>query len=325
MAEVSICIPVYNRPLELDRALRSARGQTFADLEIVVLDNHSTDDTWRVARQHADEDARVRAVRTSAELPRAASWRRCAELASSPYIKLLFSDDWISPRAVERALAALRAHPDAAFAYSAMTRHHRTPATLYRERADGPYRALDFLARSAAVEDLVPVTASCALLRTADVREALVERIGTRLPYDFDAYGLGCEAMVLWRCADRYRFVYHLTEDLAHSADAQSGQADTVTQVDQDGQRMLWWAYRNAFARFLSLSVRPLHERRALQAVLLLSCVPLRTGRMREQLDLYTQLFPEPVRWWAVAPLSRSALPVLIRRLIHPLDVDAAI
>ena len=325
MAAVSICIPVYNRPAELDRALRSAREQSFTDLEIIVVDNHSTDETWPVAQRHADEDVRVRAYRNASTLPRVASWRRCVELASSPYVKLLFSDDWISPRAIELALAALRSHPDAAFAYSAMTWHYRTPATYYRERADGLFPALDFLARSATVEDLVPVTTSCALLRTADLRAALVERIGTRLPYDFDEYGLGCEAMVLWRCADRYPFVYHLTDDLAHSADAQSGQPNTRTQVGHDGQRMLWWAYRNAYAHYLALSVRPRRVRRALQAVLLLSCVPLRRGRVREQVTLYARLFPAPLHWWAVNPLSRPALPVLVRRLIHPLDVDAPI
>lgn len=325
MAAVSICIPVYNRPAELDRALRSARDQTFADLEIIVVDNHSTDETWQVALRHAGADARVRVCRNPSTLPRVAAWRRCVDLASSPYIKLLFSDDWISPRAVEAAVAALRAHPDAAFVYSAMTWHYRTPATYYRHDADGLRPALDFLARSATIEDLVPVTTSCALLRTADVRAALIERIGTRLPYDFDEYGLGCEAMILWRCADRYPFVYHLTDDLAHSADAQSGQPNTRTQVGQDGQRMLWWAYRNAYARYLALSVRPRRVRRALQAVLFLSCVPLRTGRLRQQLAFYARLFPAPLRWWAVNPLSRSALPVLIRRLIHPLDVDAPI
>src|SRR5690606_30588707 len=61
--KVAIVIPVYNGSNFLDPALRSAVGQDYANLEILVIDDGSTDRTSLIAAKWARRDSRVRYVR----------------------------------------------------------------------------------------------------------------------------------------------------------------------------------------------------------------------------------------------------------------------
>src|SRR5688572_9095453 len=57
---VAVVVPAYDAASTLDETLRSVRGQTFHDLEIVVVDDGSTDATAEIAARHAEADPRVR-------------------------------------------------------------------------------------------------------------------------------------------------------------------------------------------------------------------------------------------------------------------------
>jgi len=57
---VSVIVPAFNAANFLGDALSSLRAQTVADIEIIVVDDGSTDGTSAIARSHAAEDARVR-------------------------------------------------------------------------------------------------------------------------------------------------------------------------------------------------------------------------------------------------------------------------
>jgi hypothetical protein len=59
---VSVIIPAFNAQRTLDSTLRSVRGQTYRNLEIVVIDDGSVDDTAEISRRHAAEDQRIRLI-----------------------------------------------------------------------------------------------------------------------------------------------------------------------------------------------------------------------------------------------------------------------
>ena len=69
---VSILIPTFDRPQFLSEAIGAALAQTYRNLEILVFDNGSMDETLKVAEQTTRRDARVRFQRTAA----ASSWIR---------------------------------------------------------------------------------------------------------------------------------------------------------------------------------------------------------------------------------------------------------
>ncbi|MCF3180117.1 glycosyltransferase family 2 protein [Streptomyces polychromogenes] len=317
VAKVSICVPVYNRPVEVERAIRSALDQTYSDIEVVVVDNASTDGTWDVIRKLADSDTRVRAYRNDSLLPRVRNWRRALELSEGEYVKLLFSDDWISPEAVARSVEVLDRDPAVGFVFTAMTWHYDRPKTFYRRR-EGRMSSLEFLVRSATVEDQVPVSASCTLMRRADLLEVFQDELPSNLPFEF-THGLGLDGTLLWRVADRYPRLYHLSADLAHSADPHAGEPNTRMQIGAERHEMMWWAYRNAFAQTLLVSRRPAHQLRALRTALLVSCVPLRpTAVALRNLRLFRRMFPR--NWWDLAPLATPVRGLVARRLREPLD-----
>ncbi|MFG2637228.1 glycosyltransferase family 2 protein [Streptomyces sp. NPDC048362] len=107
--DVTVTVIVYNDAARLPRAVASLRAQTHTDIEIVISDDHSTDDTPVVARELAARDHRIRYVRLPENSGGCSAPRnRAIEIARAPYLMFLDSDDELPPRAVESLLAAHR-------------------------------------------------------------------------------------------------------------------------------------------------------------------------------------------------------------------------
>ncbi|MDO0927446.1 glycosyltransferase family 2 protein [Streptomyces sp. TG1A-8] len=122
LPDVTVTVIVYNDAARLPRAVASLRAQTHPGIEIVISDDHSTDDTPAVARELAARDHRIRYLR----LPRnsggcSAPRNRAIDVARAPYLMFLDSDDELPPRAVEVLLAAHRAR-EVDFAMGAVRR-----------------------------------------------------------------------------------------------------------------------------------------------------------------------------------------------------------
>ena len=102
---VSVIIPVYNRAVKVQRAIQSALAQTYAELEIIVVDDGSTDQTYQVV--DAFQDARIKLVRQVHNLGAAAARNTGMRTASGKFIAWLDSDDEWKPEKLELQLAAL--------------------------------------------------------------------------------------------------------------------------------------------------------------------------------------------------------------------------
>ncbi len=112
---VSIVIPCYNQGRYLASAVESALAQTHKDVEVVVVDDGSTDDTAQVMERFAG-DPRVTLLRQENRGPSAA---RNAGVAASKgaFLNFLDADDDITPEKLERQLAVMEADPGIGFAY----------------------------------------------------------------------------------------------------------------------------------------------------------------------------------------------------------------
>ncbi|MFN8637598.1 MAG: FkbM family methyltransferase [Chloroflexota bacterium] len=110
---VSIAIPVYNGASALDDAISSAVSQTYQPLEIVVVDNASTDATPEIVRRWMDRDRRIRYARNACNVGLSANFRRSLEAARGTYFTWLAHDDRLDdPRAIEIQVEYLERHPD---------------------------------------------------------------------------------------------------------------------------------------------------------------------------------------------------------------------
>ena len=103
---VSVCIPVFNGGPFLDRCLDAVHHQTYKRLDILVVDNHSTDDTAERVRAWARRDPRIRLVVNEANIGLVPNRNRCIELASGEWIKFMDVDDLLAQTAIERLLEA---------------------------------------------------------------------------------------------------------------------------------------------------------------------------------------------------------------------------
>lgn len=110
---VSVVIPVYRAAGMLERSVRSALQQPEVG-EVVLVEDHSPDDSLAVCERMRRTDARVRVLRTPGGRNRGASVARNVGLAATrlPLLTFLDADDRMLPRRLERAVAILAADPD---------------------------------------------------------------------------------------------------------------------------------------------------------------------------------------------------------------------
>ena len=114
---VSTIIPVHNRALLLHEAVVSVINQTYRPIEIIVVDDGSTDDTVEVAdslaKDYPMEVCVLHRKNAGAGLAREAG----RQVARGEFIQYLDSDDIILPRKFEWQVGALKEHPDCGVAY----------------------------------------------------------------------------------------------------------------------------------------------------------------------------------------------------------------
>lgn len=72
---ISVVIPVWNEEKRVERALRSIMNQTYRNLEIIVVDDHSSDATWSILERIAKEDARISLHKLPGKHPKRTNWR----------------------------------------------------------------------------------------------------------------------------------------------------------------------------------------------------------------------------------------------------------
>lgn len=116
MTRVSIGVPAYNRAALLDETLESLLAQDWPDLEIIVVDDGSTDDTPRVLERWSRRTPciRVHRQRNGGE---AAACNAAWERATGTLFGVVNSDDPQPPRLVQRTVAHLARHPEALVSY----------------------------------------------------------------------------------------------------------------------------------------------------------------------------------------------------------------
>jgi glycosyltransferase involved in cell wall biosynthesis len=91
---VSIIIPTYNRAVYLKEAIESVLAQTFTNFELIILDNHSTDNTPEVVSGFSDP--RIKYIRHECNIRTHANWTYGIYLAQGEYISVICDDDWIA-------------------------------------------------------------------------------------------------------------------------------------------------------------------------------------------------------------------------------------
>ncbi len=168
--KVSVVIPVYNCAEYIAQTLRSVTEQTERDLEVVVMDDGSTDGTYDVLQKMAARDARIKVhTQKNSGLPAIARNAALAR-ATGEYICFLDGDDLYHPEKIERQLAVIQAHPEVSIVFHEVKLFQNEP-----DEEPGEFYAGRVQFRERAKKWLTPIGADAYLCREDFYRFMSVE------------------------------------------------------------------------------------------------------------------------------------------------------
>lgn len=109
---VTILIPTYKRTELLKQAIESVLSQSYKNLQLVILDNASMDETGQIVKHFMDTDKRVVLVENEMNIGVNANFRKSFNYIKGEYFCWLCSDDMMPPGNLEKQVDFLIEHPD---------------------------------------------------------------------------------------------------------------------------------------------------------------------------------------------------------------------
>ena len=107
--KVSICIPVYNGEKTIQQTIDSVLNQTYKNIEVVICDNQSTDNTVEIIKSNTD--SRIFFYQNEENVGMAGNWNECLKRATGDYIHFLCADDYILPDCIGKKTKVLDSNP----------------------------------------------------------------------------------------------------------------------------------------------------------------------------------------------------------------------
>jgi glycosyltransferase involved in cell wall biosynthesis len=174
---VAVGLPVYNGEKFLAAAIDSVLLQTFADIELIISDNASTDSTQTICQEYAVRDARVRYSRVPENRGIIFNHNQVVRLSASPYFLWFSHDDVLAPTYIERCLAVLEGDASIVLSFSRWRDIDEMGRPIDRKREPIEIDSPDPVRRfSQAIPPYHSCEAWCGLIRSETVRKIPVLR-----------------------------------------------------------------------------------------------------------------------------------------------------
>ena len=213
---VSILIPVYNREKAIITAVECAVNQTYPNIEVVCVDNASTDNTWAVLQELKHKYPNIIISKNETNLGPVKNWFRALELSSGDYIKFLWSDDEIKLDCIEKLMTGFE--KNIAFAYSITTVHNvdtNTNQDFYHLGETGFYPSNFFINATFSDAYSTPVSPGCALFSRTAVLKNLKLSFGNDMNLNFPRYGAGNDLYLFLQSTNDFSEIYFVNEALS--------------------------------------------------------------------------------------------------------------
>jgi glycosyltransferase involved in cell wall biosynthesis len=111
---VSVIVPAYNLETLLNRSVQSILQQTYHNLEVIIVDDGSTDQTSAVAQEFARLDSRVQLVQMPTNVGISRTRNAGLAAATGDFLAFADGDDWVEPNQIEWYMDQFAAHPEVA-------------------------------------------------------------------------------------------------------------------------------------------------------------------------------------------------------------------
>ena len=139
--KVSVLVPIYNASEYLGKCLDSIVNQTYENIEIILIDDGSTDSSLEICQRYASNDDRIRVIHQE-NAGISAVRNRCLSEAVGDYVFFIDSDDWIDPDTIS-VLADIAINEDADIVAS----HYVMRAKDTAEADNASYKCTEYTAR----------------------------------------------------------------------------------------------------------------------------------------------------------------------------------
>lgn len=113
---VSICIPVYNAERTIGKMIDSIINQTYKNLEIIIVNNASSDNSLKIINEYCD--LRIKVYTNSNNIGAENNWNKCLSLATGEFIAILHADDIYHSFFIDESLNAFSEYPDIGAVFS---------------------------------------------------------------------------------------------------------------------------------------------------------------------------------------------------------------
>lgn len=213
---VSILIPVYNRENLIEETVQSALNQTYKNIEIIVVDNKSTDKTWEVLNKLANEDIRIKIFQNESNIGPVRNWKRCIDEANGVYGKILWSDDLIDPHFLEKTVPFLE-NDDVGFVFTGteifIDGTDKKSAYYFIDETN-VYDSDKYI-NGVLFETNYPVSPGCALFRLEDLKQNLLVNIPNKVNSYFSMHAIGNDLLIFLLTAYQYTKFAFVNEKLS--------------------------------------------------------------------------------------------------------------
>jgi len=215
---VSILIPTFNREHLIGESIQSALEQNYPSIEVIVVDNASTDGTWEIIKKFAENHPQIRAFRNPSNIGPVRNWIECARHAKGAYSKILWSDDLIDSNFISRTISFLD-DINVGFVYTSARIFSNPDSALtaplsYDHLATGVYDSKRFIEGSL-LGTQFPVSPGCAIMRTVDLQKNLLIDIPNSIGSDFSNHAIGNDLLLLLLTAQSYTKFATVNEPLS--------------------------------------------------------------------------------------------------------------
>lgn len=205
---VSILIPVYNRVTLVGETIDSAINQIYKNIEIIIVDNCSTDGTWELINSYAAKDTRIRIFQNEENIGPVKNWKRCIDEAKGEYAKILFSDDLMAENFIEETVKVFDTETAFILApYNIFNTENVRNVSLYGEGSI-------YLTINEYLSDILllnkwkyAVSPTAALFRLQDLKLSFLLDIPNDNQLDFNRYGAGNDLLFFCLTAIRYKTI----------------------------------------------------------------------------------------------------------------------
>ncbi len=241
---VTILIPVYNRANLIEQTINSALSQTYHNIEVIVVDNKSTDGTWEILQRIAIKDKKLKIFQNEKNIGPVKNWKRCIDNATGEYGKMLWSDDLIAPDFLEKTMSFLQ-DDEVGFVFTGteiFEEDTEKKTDVYFIGNTGIYSSEKYI-NGVLFEGNYPVSPGCALFRLKDLRKNLLIDIPNKIGSDFSMHAIGNDLMIFLLTANQYKKFAFVNEKLSFFR----AHAGSISVQSNDGKLPLHYNLASAF------------------------------------------------------------------------------